>query len=158
MKIVMADGNVLNERVLYRYKPNIANGRIPAYIDDSGGNSIEVMSLSFEPTNQSLRKELFTPPNTLLATRNLQELVHSNYAEYAYQQGRLVYHYGDSPADRAKASQAAQGALHSGLEISPNADATIPRKYVLIVMIGFSVLSLAFLFRLTYHRKKQQSE
>lgn len=89
--------------------------------------------------------------------RNLQEVVHSNNAEYYYQHGRLVYHHGDAQADRAKFSQMAENALNSGIGMSEDADATIPRKYVLAIMIGFSVLSLVFILRLSYHRKKQRS-
>ncbi|MGO8765656.1 MAG: hypothetical protein ACLQSR_11060 [Limisphaerales bacterium] len=157
IKMIMADGKVLNGRVLYRYKPGIANGRIPAYIEDNGGESIEVMRLSFGQTNEPMGKELFAPPLELLAMRNLQEVVHSNNAEYYYQHGRLVYHHGDAQADRAKFSQMAENALNSGIGMSEDADATIPRKYVLAIMIGFSVLSLVFILRLSYHRKKQRS-
>lgn len=46
LKIAAPGGKISTQYIGYRYKPDIAGGRIPAYID-GGYFSIEVMSLSF---------------------------------------------------------------------------------------------------------------
>ncbi|HUZ06257.1 MAG TPA: hypothetical protein VMV89_02080 [Candidatus Paceibacterota bacterium] len=86
LKITAPDVKTVTQYILYRYRPDIAGGRIPAYID-GGYFTIEVMSLSFGQTDMPLPKDDFTPPKSLLAMKNLEVTIHSNMTEYGYSGG-----------------------------------------------------------------------
>jgi hypothetical protein len=152
--ITSPDGQVTNQKILYGYKPDIGNGVIPAFIN-TGSSFIEVENLSFGKKTVPLLKEYFIPPNSLLAATNLQEVIHTNNAEYVYRRGHLLYHFGVSSAARTAFSKAAQDALNSGVGIGEGAGKlAFRRKCVLIIFVGLSILALAMLFRFSHRGKK----
>jgi RNA polymerase sigma factor (sigma-70 family) len=148
MKTAGLDGRVITDYISYRYRPDIAGGRIPAYID-GGYFSIEVMSLSFGQTDLPLSEDNFDPPQSLLAMRNLTVNIHSNLTEYSFSRGRLVYKTGNSQSERILASQSAEKALlsKSPLVQIVASPARNGFRYIPII-IGISALVLiAFVMR-----------
>jgi RNA polymerase sigma factor (sigma-70 family) len=149
LKITAPDVKTVTQYILYRYKPDIAGGRIPAYID-GGYFSIEVMSLSFGQTAMPLSKDYFDPPKSLLAMKNLTLNIHSNLTEYSFSGGRLIYKVGDSQSERILASQSDEKALRSRLplvQIVPSS--AYPRLVFIIVGISILVL-IALVLRRKY--------
>jgi RNA polymerase sigma factor (sigma-70 family) len=143
MRIVGSDGRASTQYISYRYRPDIAEGRIPAYID-GGYFSIEVMSLSFGHADLPLSKDNFDPPTSLLAMRRLAVNVHSNMTEYGYSAGKLVFKIGDSQSERILANQSAEKALHSQHKLRHLVSFLPTHNYVLII-IAISTLALTVL-------------
>jgi hypothetical protein len=155
--ITTPDEKPITQYILYGYKSDIAEGRIPAHID-GGYFTIEVMSLSFCQPNMQLPKEYFTPSKSLLATPNLTEIVHSNSLEYEFSGGRLIYTAtnAQSQSDSIHASQIAENALRSGLPLVDQINYSQGRRwYVLIIMFGFSAVALIVLIRGKLKNNKQ---
>ncbi len=143
LKITAPGVKTVTQYISYRYKPDIAGGRIPAYMD-GGYFSVEVMSLSLGQTDLPLSKDYFDPPKSLLAMRNLYVNVHSNMTEYGYSGGRLVNKTGDSQSERIQANQSDEKALRSHRQLRLLAPSLAGHNYILIT-IGISTLALIVL-------------
>jgi hypothetical protein len=77
--------------VSYRYRPDIADGRLPSSIHFSEHHSIEVLAITFGATSSALPKEAFMPPPELLALDRLSHVVESNRTLYrVLSDGRLA--------------------------------------------------------------------
>jgi RNA polymerase sigma factor (sigma-70 family) len=149
LKITAPDVKAVTQYILYRYNPDIAGGRIPAYIG-GGYFSIEVMSLSFGQTAMPLSKDYFDPPKSLLAMKNLTLNIHSNLTEYSFSRGRLIYKVGDSQSERILASQSAENALRSQHQIRHMVHSLASHRYILIIIGVATFVLIAFVVRRKY--------
>jgi hypothetical protein len=152
---LMVDGHALKGRAEYGYRPEIAFGSIPAYINSSSCGIIEVLSVSFAAGEKPMEKELFTPPDKLLAASSLSVRVHSNHTELTYLQGQLVSRRDYTPDERVRASQAAQSALIAGVKVTEDQRAISQKRYLIIFLLaGTSFLILLLIVRLNQNKKK----
>ena len=152
LKTTAPDGKISTQYIGYRYNPDIAGGRIPAYID-GGYFSIEVMSLSFGQNDMPLSKDYFNPPKSLLAMNGLCINVHSNLTEYVFaSNGRLVSQTRDSQSDsdRIRASQAATEALRSGISVDQAAYSPARHRYALKTIGILAIIFIVFVLQRKY--------
>jgi hypothetical protein len=135
LHVVAKDHGVqYTDYVSYRYRPDIADGRLPSSVEFTEHHSIEVLAITFGAGQSPLPKEAFMPPPQLLAIDGISHIVESNRTLYrVLPDGRLA----------ALDARSAERQLRSG----PGA-ARGPIQWVFIsVIVGLSLMLALWLKR-----------
>jgi hypothetical protein len=130
-------GNQHTSHVTYTYSPDILAGRIPSFIKQDAGYSIEVLSLAFGERGRRLPQKDFAMPEALRNAADLQQIVHSNHSDYEQVAGKLV----------GMSADAADRRLRDGIAIGAPVPNSQRRPYVIVAILAISVLVLTLLTR-----------